>query len=728
MAARAGKSAWPALVLALSVGLLLSMSTGARASISPGGWDRLGVGGAPNTSALNGRVDALYAAAPDSLYAGGAFTSASGDTTASHVARWDGRAWHSIGAPALNGDVHAIAYDGGKLYVGGNFVDAGGDSNADFLAVWDGASWTPFCSPITANVTALQVIGRTLYVGGSFQDGAGIPSADYLVACNLDTGAAGSTVDSAAHAFQGSLYALAADSNGTLYAGGGFTDLGGDPAADNVAYKDGTGWHAMGSGGAPCGCAVNTFVRSLAVAGTDVYVGTDATDVAGIVRADHVARWNGSAWSAVGANAATTNGWFPASTFINAIATSGSKIYAGGSFQNADGNATADEVAVFDGATWAPMGSDGAGNGPLGGPVNALALFGGQAVVGGNFTSAGGDTLAGYVARFPGIADVPPTAEATMQVPGFVKYPVSAHWSAHDADGTVAGYRWQWGDGTPDDVGTTDAGYVEHMYSTAGTYHVKLLVTDNERVQGTFAQDVVVRFGPHSAYTWTPLRPMVGETVSFHGAATDPDGTILGYNWWFDPMPSGSGAGDYLTNAGPTPTHVFAKAGDVRVNMVSYECDPNTCFGADANFQTLTVIPATIPSVSRAAVTNARFRVGSGSTAIAAKAPLGTSFKFMLKAPAKVLVAIARSAPGVRSGKRCIAPPRKRKARAKSCTRSLRAGTLTRANLQPGANAIAFSGRIGKRALKPGSYGATLTASNGTGKAKPVVVRFTIVK
>ena len=53
---------------------------------------------------------------------------------------------------------------------------------------------------------------------------------------------------------------------------------------------------------------------------------------------------------------------------------------------------------------------------------------------------------------------------------------------------------------------------------------------------------------------------------------------------------------------------------------------------------------------------------------------------------------------------------------------------LTRKNLQNGRNAIPFSGRIGKRALKPGRYTATLRARNAKGASKPVVVKFTVVK
>ncbi len=144
--------------------------------------------------------------------------------------------------------------------------------------------------------------GRTLYVGGAFQDGAGIASADYLLACDLDTGASRSTVVDSAHPFAGTVYALAADGNGTLYAGGGFSNLEGIPAADNVAYLPAGGtWQPMGAGGGACGCAVSTFVRGLATVGTDAYVGTDANDVAGIPQADHVAKWNGTAWSALGA-------------------------------------------------------------------------------------------------------------------------------------------------------------------------------------------------------------------------------------------------------------------------------------------------------------------------------------------------------------------------------------------------------------------------------------------
>ncbi len=55
-------------------------------------------------------------------------------------------------------------------------------------------------------------------------------------------------------------------------------------------------------------------------------------------------------------------------------------------------------------------------------------------------------------------------------------------------------------------------------------------------------------------------------------------------------------------------------------------------------------------------------------------------------------------------------------------------GTLTRVS-KAGVNRVAFSGRIGSRKLSPGSYQATLTATDLSGNAsKPKTISFTIVK
>jgi YVTN family beta-propeller protein len=136
------------------------------------------------------------------------------------------------------------------------------------------------------------------------------------------------------------------------------------------------------------------------------------------------------------------------------------------------------------------------------------------------------------------------------------------------------------------------------------------------------------------------------------------------------------------------------------------------------------------PAITAASLTNGRFRVARQATAIsAAKAPLGTSFHFTLSAAAKLQITITRSAAGLQHGQRCLAPSAElTRAHAKRCTRTLTLGALTRASEPAGGDSVAFSGRIGSRALSAGTYAALLLASNDAGRSEPVKLGFVIVR
>ena len=136
-----------------------------------------------------------------------------------------------------------------------------------------------------------------------------------------------------------------------------------------------------------------------------------------------------------------------------------------------------------------------------------------------------------------------------------------------------------------------------------------------------------------------------------------------------------------------------------------------------------------LPKVSKASLTNKRFRVGRATTAIAASPPVGTRFRFTLSATSRLQIVITRSLPGLRSGRRCVKPTaRLRRAHGRRCTRSVKAGTLIRASEPAGADTLAFSGRIGRQALKPGAYKAVLTASDTAGTSAAVTLSFTVVR
>ncbi|MDW5594875.1 VCBS repeat-containing protein [Conexibacter stalactiti] len=143
----------------------------------------------------------------------------------------------------------------------------------------------------------------------------------------------------------------------------------------------------------------------------------------------------------------------------------------------------------------------------------------------------------------------------------------------------------------------------------------------------------------------------------------------------------------------------------------------------------------TAPRLSALRLSPTSFAVASGATAQTAargrRAPKrGTTIRFTLSEAARVTLTVERRAAGRRSGRRCVAPTAKlRRARAKPCTRFVAAGSLVRGNSRQGVNAVAFSGRIGRRALPVGRYRLTATAADAAGnRAAAIRSAFTVVR
>jgi hypothetical protein len=106
----------------------------------------------------------------------------------------------------------------------------------------------------------------------------------------------------------------------------------------------------------------------------------------------------------------------------------------------------------------------------------------------------------------------------------------------------------------------------------------------------------------------------------------------------------------------------------------------------------------------------------------------GAVISYALRMPATVRVSISHRVAGRRLGERCVAPRRALRHRP-ACTRWVSVGALRRPLAAPGPQAFRFSGRIAGRALKPGSYQATIVATDARGDAgQPTTASFTIVR
>ena len=142
---------------------------------------------------------------------------------------------------------------------------------------------------------------------------------------------------------------------------------------------------------------------------------------------------------------------------------------------------------------------------------------------------------------------------------------------------SITTYTWDFGDGSSV---SGSAATRSHTYSTAGTYVVRLTITNSDGERATTTQNVPVgNPQPTAAFTMSPTDPSAGQSVQFNGSSsTAPAGaTITSYVWDFgDGAPAGSGA---------ITSHTYAVAATYTVQLRVTDSTGRTA----TSTQTLTV-------------------------------------------------------------------------------------------------------------------------------------------
>ena len=210
---------------------------------------------------------------------------------------------------------------------------------------------------------------------------------------------------------------------------------------------------------------------------------------------------------------------------------------------------------------------------------------------------------------------------------------------------------------------------------------------------------------------------------SFISAVTFPQG--LAVEGGAGPA-SPDGDGDGVPNASDNcPNVANPDQRDDDRDRVGRACDPND-----------TPPPPAPPPPMRIVFVdnqNPRFAVGSGSTPVsgqsagAAAVKRGTVFSYRLDYAGTVRIQVQRATPGRRSGGRCRRPSRRLRTKPK-CRRWVTQHTLTRIS-RAGENRVPYTGRVRRKALRPGKHRAVFTATaEGRSRSRAVTLGFRIVR
>jgi hypothetical protein len=307
--------------------------------------------------AIDGTVSAIADAGPV-IYVGGSFTLA-GNVDANNVACWDKytRTWSALGSRdqnGVNGSVTSLAVIDGELYVGGVFssVSSSGQNaiSANNIARWSAAagSWSPLGSALQngthSHVSALAVLGSDLYVGGAFtsvsSSNQNTFSANRIARWNTSGSFWSALGSPTQNGTNEGVFSLAV-SGTDLFVGGGFTGVQSNTQS-YVPSEFVARWSTITSTWIPMGAVerngTNTGVFALAVIGTDLYVGGNFNTVFSTnwerISANRIARWSmtSGTWSPLGST--TQNGLDRFGGDVWCLAASGTDLYVGGSFTN----------------------------------------------------------------------------------------------------------------------------------------------------------------------------------------------------------------------------------------------------------------------------------------------------------------------------------------------------------------------------------------------------------
>ena len=256
--------------------------------------------------------------------------------------RW----WGGFSLPIIDGPVHALTLFHGELVAAGSFAMAGGQ-RVNGVARWRDGAWQPLGAGFDGEVFALAVFQDRLVAGGQY----GLSGEQVLGPVAVWDEERWTPLGVPVEGRVGGIEVRALFLDGaTLVAGGRFDRMAnrieGHHALEvqvaNIARWDGAAWSAIGAGFDGPVNALGSHHGALVAAGDFLSSGTVGTA--------RIASWDGSAWHSVGDGIPS-----PANAWVSAVAELRDTLFVAGAF--------ADERTLlrFGGTSWDAVPGESAG-------------------------------------------------------------------------------------------------------------------------------------------------------------------------------------------------------------------------------------------------------------------------------------------------------------------------------------------------------------------------------
>jgi hypothetical protein len=584
--------------------------------------------------------------------------------------------------PKPAGSVQSLAAAGSTVYIGsGAFVDnvpqpaiigvdatnfPEGSTPSFAPALGRGRQALP--SGQSAGVRAIGVSGADVVAGGTFTNVGGVDRRN-LAAIDLNTGEATAFNPPMRGQFSAfaNVNALAISSDGLVWAGGTFITEGPDQRSHLAAFDPASGALASFHRD-PTPGASSEAVSALVASDRTVYLAGDFSQVGGMPRRNvaavqHLPGDQGTVLPFDG----------DVDGPVRALALAGDKVYIGGQFTAVNGSIASlrrerRNLAALDATTGLDRGWDPDADNV----VRALAIMGDTVFAGGEFTTVNRGVarqrLAAFDAAGGGIRDWNPGADAAVRS-------LATYGPTVFAGGDFA---------TVGGVPRAGVAELDALTGAPGTFSAAL---DTEERGG-------------------PMPPVTRVGALFASPAT---GLLMGGSYVMN-SPTPRAANLSLFGLAPLPA-----PGGAGSQTTGDSTDPNLAFSASRK----------------------RFRSGRGATradgnatpvratAQRRRTPRGTTLTLRLSEAARVKFEVLVRTRGRRVGRRCVKQTRRNRNR-RRCIRLVAKKPAFTRSAPLGTSRVSWSGRLGRKALKPGSYILRATPTDlagNTGRARQLSIR-----